>query len=43
MFGSADLEWENGFYQLHWHIGTFTSNRQTLTKKLKKLFPGKRR
>lgn len=40
MFGSADMSWENGFYQLHWHIGMFTSNRKTLTKRLKKLFPG---
>jgi hypothetical protein len=41
MFGSADISWENGFYQLHWHIGMFTSNRKTLTKRLKKIFPGK--
>jgi hypothetical protein len=41
MFGSADISWENGFYQLHWHIGLFTSNSKTLTKRLKKLFPGK--
>jgi hypothetical protein len=41
MFGSADLSWENGFYQLHWHLGMFTSNRETLTKRLKKIFPGK--
>jgi hypothetical protein len=40
MFGSADISWENGYYQLHWHIGMFTSNRKTLTKRLKKLFPG---
>jgi hypothetical protein len=42
MFGSADISWENGFYQLHWHIGMFTSNRKNLTKRLKKLFPGKK-
>ena len=41
MFGSADLSWENGFYQLHWHVGMFTSNRKNLTKRLKKIFPGK--
>jgi hypothetical protein len=40
MFGSADISWENGFYQLHWHIGMFTSNRKKLTKQLKKIFPG---
>jgi hypothetical protein len=40
MFGSADISWENGFYQLHWHIGMFTSNRKKLTKRLKKIFPG---
>jgi len=39
--GSADISWENGFYQLHWHIGMFTSNRKKLTKRLKKIFPGK--
>ena len=43
MFGSTDISWENGFYQLHWHIGMFTSNRKKLTKRLKKLFPGKKR
>ena len=41
MFGSADISWENGYYQLHWHIGMFTSNRKNLTKRLKKIFPGK--
>jgi len=41
MFGSADISWENGFYQLHWHIGMFTSNRKALTKRLKRIFPGK--
>ena len=41
MFGSADISWEDGFYQLHWHIGMFTSNRKTLTKRLKKVFPGR--
>ena len=42
MFGSADISWEDGFHQLHWHIGMFTSNRKKLTKRLKKLFPGKK-
>jgi hypothetical protein len=41
MCGSADISWENGFYQLHWHIGMLTSIRKTLTKRLKKIFPGK--
>jgi hypothetical protein len=40
MFGSADISWEHGFYQLHWHIGMFTFNRKILTKRLKKIFPG---
>jgi hypothetical protein len=43
MFGSADISWENGYYQLHWHIGMFTSNRKKLTKRLKKIFPGKQK
>jgi uncharacterized protein (UPF0212 family) len=42
MFGSADLSWENGFYQLHWHIGMFASNRKKLKERLKKIFPGKK-
>lgn len=41
MFGSADLSWEDGFYQLHWHIGMWTGNCQRLTERLKLLFPGK--
>ena len=40
MFGSADISWESGFYQLHWHIGMLTSHHKNLTKRLKKLFPG---
>ena len=40
MFGSADISWEDGYYQLHWHIGMFTSNRKKLTKRLKRIFPG---
>ena len=43
MFGSADISWEHGFYQLHWHLGMFTSNRKNLTKRLKNIFPGKKR
>jgi hypothetical protein len=42
MFGSADISWEAaGHYQLHWHIGMWTTNTKKLTTKLKKLFPGK--
>jgi hypothetical protein len=39
MFGSADMSWEQGYYQLHWHIGMWTSNRNKLTKRLKAIFP----
>jgi hypothetical protein len=39
MFGSADISWEQGFYQFHWHIGMWTSNRKKLTKRLKAIFP----
>jgi hypothetical protein len=39
MFGSADISWERGYYQLHWHIGMWTSNRKRLTKRLKAIFP----
>lgn len=45
MFGSPDIGWEHrggqNYYQLHWHIGMFTSNRKKLTKRLKAIFPGK--
>jgi hypothetical protein len=39
MFGSADISWERGYYQLHWHIGMWTSNPKQLTKRLKAIFP----
>ena len=39
MFGSADMSWEQGFYQFHWHIGMWTSNRKKLRKRLKAIFP----
>jgi hypothetical protein len=39
MFGSADISWERGYYQLHWHIGMWTSNAEQLTKRLKAIFP----
>ncbi len=42
MFGSADISWEQGFYQLHWHIGMFTSDRKNLKQRLKKIFPSKK-
>ena len=41
MFGSADISWENGYYQLHWHIGMWTATPKKLTTRLTKLFPGK--
>ena len=28
MFGSADISWENGYYQLHWHIGMWTATAE---------------
>jgi hypothetical protein len=42
MLGSIDFSWEadRGFYQPHWHIALFTSNRKKLLRKLKLLFPG---
>jgi hypothetical protein len=39
MFGSVDISWERGYYQLHWHIGMWTSNAEQLTKRLKAIFP----
>jgi hypothetical protein len=39
MFGSVDISWERGYYQLHWHIGMWTSNPKRLTKRLKAIFP----
>jgi hypothetical protein len=41
MLGSADISWESGFYQLHWHVARWTTNRENLSNKLKKLFPQK--
>jgi hypothetical protein len=41
MFGSTDISLENGYYQLHWHIGAWTSNSAGLTKRLKEIFPSK--
>jgi hypothetical protein len=43
MFGSADISWEQGYYQLHWHIGMWTSNRKQLRKRLKTIFPSTRK
>jgi len=40
MIGSADLSWEDGYYQLHWHIAMWTANAKKLTQRLKPLFPG---
>ena len=39
MFGSADMSWEQGFYQFRWHIGMWTSNPKQLKKRLKAIFP----
>jgi hypothetical protein len=39
IFGSADISWEQGYYQLHWHVGMWTSNPTKLTKRLKVIFP----
>jgi hypothetical protein len=39
MLGSADISWERDYYQLHWHIGMWTSNPKHLTKRLKAIFP----
>ena len=41
MFGSADISWENGYYQLHWHIAMWTATPKKLTTRLTQLFPGK--
>ena len=41
MFGSADMSWEQGYYQFHWHVGLWTSNRNKLKKRLKAIFPSK--
>lgn len=42
MFGSADISWEKGYYQLHWHIAMWTADPKKLTARLTKLFPGKK-
>ena len=45
MMGSADFSWEadRGIYQPHWHISTFTSDPEELSRRLKLLFPGRER
>jgi hypothetical protein len=43
MFGSADMSWEQGYYQLHWHVGMWTSNRKKLKRRLKAIFPSTRK
>src|SRR5581483_1664434 len=32
MLGSIDLSWEGGFYQPHWHIAMWTSDRKRLRR-----------
>jgi hypothetical protein len=39
MLGSADMSWEQGYYQPHWHIGMWTSNPNQLKNRLKEIFP----
>jgi len=43
MLGSIDLSWEGGFYQPHWHIAMWTSDRKRLRRRLKSIFPGLQR
>jgi hypothetical protein len=44
MLGSVDFSWEeDGFYQPHWHIAMWTSNREELTRRLKRIFPSLKR
>jgi hypothetical protein len=43
MLGSIDLSWEDGFYQPHWHIAMWTSDRKRLRRRLKRIFPGLQR
>jgi hypothetical protein len=43
MLGSIDLSWEDGFYQPHWHIAMWTADREVLTRRLKRIFPGLQR
>ena len=40
MLGSIDLSWEDRFYQPHWHIAMWTADREKLTRRLKRIFPG---
>jgi hypothetical protein len=40
MLGSIDISWEQGFYQVHWHFASWTSNRTRLKERLKVIFPG---
>jgi len=43
MLGSADLGWESRrsgkYFQVHWHLAMWTSNRKKLKAKLAKVFP----
>jgi hypothetical protein len=45
MFGSADIGWEyrrgKHYYQLHWHLATWTNNPERLQKQLARCFPPK--
>ena len=43
MLGSMDISLDEGFYQPHWHIAMWTSNRARLTERLKEIFPGQDR
>src|ERR1035441_7953235 len=45
MLGSIDFSWEadRGIYQPHWHIAMFTSDYETLSRRLKAIFPGQAR
>lgn len=37
--GSADISWEGDRFQIHWHLGTMTSNPDALNAKLDSVFP----
>jgi hypothetical protein len=45
MVGSADISWEHrqgkDYYQLHWHLATWTKDPKKLQKRLLKVFPPK--
>jgi hypothetical protein len=45
MVGSADIGWEyrqgKHYYQLHWHLATWTNNPERLQKQLARCFPPK--